>query len=38
LNAIQYLVRIWLEKRNEKRLRAQGILVDWTRRKSLPNF
>jgi 3-vinyl bacteriochlorophyllide hydratase len=28
LNAIQYLVRIWLEKRNEKRLRAQGILVD----------
>lgn len=27
LNAIQYLVRIWLEKRNEKRLKAQGIIV-----------
>jgi len=28
LNAIQYLVRIWLEKRNERRLRAQGLFVD----------
>lgn len=27
LNAIQYLVRIWLEKRNEKRLKAQGVAV-----------
>jgi 3-vinyl bacteriochlorophyllide hydratase len=27
VNAFQYLIRIWLEKRNEKRLKAQGIAV-----------
>ncbi len=26
-NALQYLIRIWLEKRNEKRLKEQGIAV-----------
>jgi len=24
-NAMQYLVRIWLEKQNEKKLKAQGL-------------
>lgn len=27
VNAAQYLIRLWLEKRNEKRLKAQGIAV-----------
>lgn len=27
VNAAQYLIRLWLEKRNEKRLKAQGVAV-----------
>ncbi len=26
VNALQYLLRLWLEKRNEKRLKAQGLI------------
>jgi len=26
INALQYLLRLWLEKRNEKRLKAQGLI------------